>query len=235
MYGKFFKEIDTEEKAYFLGLLFADGHISTEEKKYKQVIIRLCEDDLSLLEKMSSIIECNEPVYTAPQANRYSTKGQFSLHLGREWDNLKDYAKKDILPNIQKDLLHHFVRGIFDGDGCISIDKRSLENENWKFVAGDFFILLNQIEHAEVIRSIICEAINAKPTKIVEKFGNGIVPVYKVRWGGTNKLISIREWLYRDATIYLERKKEKFNLITNGSKDPWNKGLKLINRGRPRK
>lgn len=38
--------------------------------------------------------------------------------------------------------------------------------------------------------------------------------VFVLKWGGKNKLIGIREWLYEDSTVFLERKKKKFDSIS---------------------
>ena len=46
----FFNKIDTEEKAYFLGFLYADGYNNTDRNS---VALSLKEDDKEILEKYS--------------------------------------------------------------------------------------------------------------------------------------------------------------------------------------
>jgi intein-encoded DNA endonuclease-like protein len=111
----FFDIIDTEEKAYVLGLIYSDGSV------YKRgnihcIAIRLQEDDKDLLEKVALAMGTNKlPMYISPRRDRYSTKGQYALDIKnkklteRLLDmNVKD---KDNIPDIPKNLYHHFIRG----------------------------------------------------------------------------------------------------------------------------
>ena len=117
---KFFEVINTEEKAYFLGLLFADGHIS------KNNCLMLTMKDLDIIEKFKKSIESEHPIkYNKdknPTINIRSKKICEDLKkIG--FNNKKSYFVdfEKILSFIPKELLNHFVRGMFDGDGSIKI------------------------------------------------------------------------------------------------------------------
>lgn len=55
-----FDNIDTEEKAYWLGFIFADGYISSLNAKYKNVFeLSLSIKDLNHIKKFNSFMEYN--------------------------------------------------------------------------------------------------------------------------------------------------------------------------------
>ena len=54
--------------------------------------------------------------------------------------------------------------------------------------------------------------------KIKRIYGQGNIPVYKIRWGGTNNLVKIRTWLYSGADITMLSKQEKFYKIKSGDR-----------------
>ena len=102
---------------------------------------------------------------------------------------------------LKHEYLHHFMRGYFDGDGCIS--KCSLVNKR-KVVQKSFNILgtFNFINAYKIILEKNC---NINCNKICKK-GN----IYSISYSGNVIINNIYNFLYKDATIYLERKKYKF-------------------------
>ncbi len=207
-----FNEIDTEEKAYLLGLIYSDGCIAKDIPQKRKITIALCEEDRDLLVDIANRFSLCSPTYIKPQENRYSNNGQYKIHLYKEfWEPIYNLNMKETLPNINNCLINHFIRGIFDGDGCISIDKRTLV---YKFVSGTFYILFNKLEHAQIVQDIICKNTSVNPTKIV-----GIKThtefVYRIRWSGSKNIIKIRDWIYNNSSISLSRKKNKFYEIVS--------------------
>lgn len=212
MYGTYFSQIDTSNKAYILGLIFADGCL----KNIGQLALE--ENSKNLLEQIALEIGCNQPRYIPSQENRYSKKGQYRISIGKERENLKKLIgiNKDKLPTLEANLRSHFLRGVFDGDGTISLDKRYIKLYPNSAIPGDFHILFNFREHAEACSLWLQEEAKVNKTKIIQRYGQGMIPIYRIRWGGTNSLISIRSWLYKDAEIQLERKKNIFFSIKEG-------------------
>ena len=64
----YFEVINTKEKAYILGFLYADGCISSyyknERLKAMAMEIQLKYDDIELLEKIKNELEANVPITT---------------------------------------------------------------------------------------------------------------------------------------------------------------------------
>jgi hypothetical protein len=103
-----------------------------------------------------------------------------------------------ILKYIPKNLFHHFIRGIFDGDGSICDKKPS-------------FIITNKKSILENIQIVLCKELLIKHKNLYLANGN----TYDLAIGGKNQVVLIREWLYKDATIFLQRKKDKFYNVIN--------------------
>ena len=129
MYNNELKNIDSPEKAYLLGLFYSDGCIHSNDGSYYASII-LHEDDKYLLDiivdkfpffRLSkntnhawSIVCTRKAIVEDLQAN--------GVLFRKSTDN-KEFLK---LPNLDNNLIHHFVRGYFDGDG--SVYKQKLGN-----------------------------------------------------------------------------------------------------------
>lgn len=125
--------IDKEWKAYFLGWLISDGNIYTNSNKYT---ISLCitESDKYILEYFSNkFYSKNKPLnyrkarlkkgtnYLAKPLYRFQIDNVYLVNklkeigiIERKTNNIKI---PKIIPNF---LIRHFIRGVFEGDGCIS-------------------------------------------------------------------------------------------------------------------
>lgn len=200
----FFSNIDSEEKAYFLGLLVSDG--CNNRKGFR---INLQEDDKYILEKFKETIEYTGSLMCIKPSNP-KHKIQFALDITSE-KICEDLSKlgvvpakshKTYFPDIPEHLWHHFIRGVFDGDGWINVYERGSTTLG---IVGNN-VLINRIQE------ILIEKCGLSKTKVtVNKYSTNIISFYQ---NGTQKIISIRDYLYKDATIYLTRKYKKlFSLI----------------------
>jgi hypothetical protein len=208
----FFDVIDTEEKAYVLGLLYADGYNNTIKNN---VCISLKEDDVEILKRISEIIQPTKPLFyldmSADNRGMKNTKNQYRLTINNKHISQKlvelgcGKAKTEILtfPNIQQVpeyLLHHFIRGYFDGDGSVS---------NGKSFKID---IISTPEFLLDLQCILKDNININVTKLnySRKYSKE-VNIATLNIGGRLQCIRFKEWLYKDATIYLKRKKKVFD------------------------
>lgn len=116
----FFEKIDSEEKAYVLGWMYADGNV-TDDGRWR---ISLKESDLSIIEKIKDVV-----VYTGPVHQR---DGMAEICVSRKkmCDDLCALGcvpRKSLIlefPSMDRvpfDLLNHFMRGVYDGDGSLSL------------------------------------------------------------------------------------------------------------------
>lgn len=59
----FFQEINTEEKAYWLGFLMADGCILDQPQRSKRLTVALKEKDINILHKLNKSLERKKIIF----------------------------------------------------------------------------------------------------------------------------------------------------------------------------
>lgn len=205
----YFDVIDSEEKAYFLGLLYADG--SHNLKKYC-ISLELQEEDKPILDKLTIILQPDKPLFFN-RKRKENHKNSYKFYVSSKYMSNRlselgvgqNKAFTIRLPELRDDLIHHFIRGFFDGDGCISI--YLIKN---KYQSCSFSITSNR-EFLEKIQEILIEQLQLNKTKLArDNRGNNISSLV---YGGKQNCLKIRDWLYKDATVYLQRKHDKFYSI----------------------
>lgn len=208
----FFENIDTSEKAYVLGFMYADGNL---HKKYYHIKLKLQATDKSMLEKINSIMQSNKPLYHHKSKN-IKHQDQYSIVISNK-KMYQDIMKHGLYPNKTYDLkftrsfnsslLSHFIRGYFDGDGWItsygsnnpSIKKNVLE-------AG----FTGTHGMCEFVKQVLCENNINSSLKIDKRTDNRII---SLRIRGAKNISKFKKFVYKDSTLHLERKEEKFNHV----------------------
>lgn len=204
----FFNEINTEEKAYILGFICADGHI--DSKNYR-INITLQDQDFKLLEDIREAMQSNHPIKRGiVKNNPYKNTENKILHQcsisinGKELvtpliqigiAGNKTYSLNSSIMNyVPKYLVRHFLRGYFDGDGCISWDKRYKSgNKSTIHVAGNLDFLENSFN-------------KYFPTNCTLRLYKKSTKCYDYTIQDKKQVLKFLAFLYNDAKIYLERK-----------------------------
>lgn len=125
----YFDIIDTQEKAYWLGYMYADGYVSSSNGKKVGVTSK----DIDHIKFFRDDLDSDYPVniYEAHTAYGDSVYGRLLISSDMLYDSLVSHGcvehKSKILlpPNIDADLERHFLRGFYDGDGSIKKHKLS--------------------------------------------------------------------------------------------------------------
>lgn len=209
----YFEKINNPDKAYFLGMLYADGYI---DKNRKYIRISLTESDKEVLDFLKKSInhtgELKKIYFSKYNKKKYTSRDSFCLHIFNK-KITNDLINLGCIPNksftlefptfnqIPKYLMGHFIRGYFDGDGCISIMSGSYKNGKRAKIAiiGScmFIDKLNKFLHKKNINSSYLTF--AKNPKI------------KYLWIARNDEIkNFYNFIYNNCTFSLERKKNKF-------------------------
>ena len=226
----YFNKIDSEDKAYFLGLLFSDGYNHSCTKN-KYVAIGLNISDKYILDTFQCFIGSNYPIKIRHRNNEnHSDLAHLQLNsniLSNDLTKLGcvqnktyivEFPSKEILPY---NLTRHFVRGYFDGNGCVwegerktMIVKDKLYKSgyreriihNVKFnITGSYMI----ISH---IQNILVECLGFSKTKLNNRNDNISTTL---EYSGRLQMKKFYEYIYKDSSIYLNRKKDKFESILN--------------------
>lgn len=207
----YFHNIDNEHKAYWLGFIYADGTITNTgsgNTKVNRMSINISNRDVELLHEICKDIEYKNPkikVYT-PCESTYGT----SLMARVDFTSVKLCADLQswgvrpnktgtlsILPDIPEELIRHFIRGFFDGDGSV------VGKPHCSFsIIGDAPFLIE-------IQKILMEECSLNKTKLYA-YPHKSVDIFDLTYGGRLQLGRIFNYLYKDATIYLNRKYEVF-------------------------
>jgi len=198
----FFDKIDTEGKAYMLGFLYADGY---NNEKRRTIQICLQERDKEILEKFKFLLKSNSPIHISEQKNKKYVS--LAITSGKISDNLVKYGcmqaktfKIKFPTFLEEDLLRHFIRGYVDGDGYIG-----------------YYGECNRFELSITSTKEFCEEL---ANILVDKFG--VHHAIRTRHPENNNnirtlritrkkdVINCINLFYKDATVYLERKYNKY-------------------------
>ena len=183
----YFEKIVTEEQAYWLGFLWADGHVNPERGR---IVLTLKKDDWKHVFRFAQAICTDAPI------RMDNEKCVLEIHSKKMCKDIIDKNFRKGVPKIPAQLIRHFIRGFFDGDGTIT---KLRENEyEVSFTNSDPIIL-------KWIGDVISNAIGCKPRKILKDHN-----AFRIRFGGTDIVRGIRDFFYENSTIFLERKYQKF-------------------------
>lgn len=206
----YFDQIDSHDKAYILGFLFADG--SNNLKKHT-VSISLQEEDKDILEKMRELVESEKELEFLDYSNKhdfgYNYKNQYRLlffsgHMCSSLKNLGMIPNKSLkllFPTIPDEYLNSFIRGYFDGDGSFTY--------NWsKFGKPQGIIgITSTLDFCETAESYIYKNTGVHGIISDASNHNGIT---KVLTYSTKKCKPVLDWLYKDADLFLKRKHDRY-------------------------
>lgn len=208
----YFEDIDCQNKAYWLGFIYADGYVSVRKNGQKCFGVAISSKDEELLVKLNKSLNSNYKI------NRYITKSN-GEYKSVEYSRLlitSDKIVDDLIshgvvenktsiaepPKIKYELIRHFIRGYMDGDGSIS---KSNKDYRVSFLGTD--AILTYISEYLLKEGII---------KNINKFGKrkkGQV-VSDVAYGGNIQAQRILDHLYKNSEIYLYRKFEIYKNLS---------------------
>lgn len=196
----YFSKIDSEHKAYWIGLFLADGCIFK-----RSLQVKFKESDRILLETFLSDIGANHPIYSTEWKGRKYCGIQITAP--RLVEDLQRYGvvprkttKLSWPQEIPVSYLNHFMRGFADGDGGFyTYRSNSSLGFSFSVSCGSPSFLTRYCES-------LAQAIEAPTAKIIKQKGHN---TFQFSYSGRLRVKSIFDFLYFDATIWLPRKREK--------------------------
>lgn len=208
---KYFDDITTEHQAYWLGFLYADGYILSARNRpdkpneSQSFGFSIAESDSELFIKFKEDLQATNPVHYYKNNNiefkNAQQCGRILLTSQHAVDSLKKYGvvenKTFFLkaPPIDKKLIPAFIRGYSDGDGSITIDKNN--KYHWCILGTKELLIFVQ----DFFKTNI---------KLFQRFPERNNNNYTLNYCGNNQVPKLLDIIYKDATIYLQRKYNKY-------------------------
>ncbi len=192
----YFDVIDNETKAYFLGFICGDGCVI---KNGNSVQIVVHKNDSCILEILKKEMCMTYPIsFRGEYAKlRFTSKHVKEILVDRYGIVPNKSLVIKYPKNIPNEFNRHVVRGIFDADGSIHLDK-SNRQLRWSIVSGSK-------DFVESIQNIIVNELGLNRTLISFRKG-----VWCLCYSGNRQVKRIYDWLYEGADVYLPRKKTVF-------------------------
>lgn len=202
----YFRRINTEHKAYWLGFIAADGCVLS---KRNTLSISLSERDRDHLYRF--LIDLNIDVaprsydHIGPQGQplrassiRVASKGLIIDLLRNGIVDRKTYCLEWPTPEqLSTHLIRHFARGYVDGDGCW-YSNASTNSLHFECIGRTAFI--------EQLQKVIVRECDLNITKLGKSRNSSVTST--VRYGGDRQCARIANYLYKDAARYLPRKRD---------------------------
>lgn len=229
----FFEKIDTEVKAYILGLMYADGCVYSNKNQTKYAKLDLKSDDKYLLEIIAKEMnnECpikthtyNRKEYFSYQDKTYEFVHSMSRLQMRSDKVVDDLIKLGCSPKktfnimfpsnniVPKDLLRHFIRGYFDGDGSISYSERKSNSKTRNIYLHFILTFTGTYDFISSTKKYINDNVVNFTGDIRSRWDNN-KNNYTLSIDGNDIIQKILDWIYEDSHIYLKRKYEKYKLL----------------------
>ena len=213
--------IDTEEKAYWLGFIFADGYISSDSLKGKSrylLEISLKASDKNHLDKFNKFMKhenANKVTIEDAKCGKVICKRcRWYVANKHLWETLNSYGctpRKSLtlkFPDISifknKNLIRHFIRGYFDGDGCLTRHINKTIVTPVASILGTYEFLDSIVKYIGINGNIRHDYRHSNNTFSIEF--------------NKKATISFINYIYNNSTIYLDRKYKLYNFFKNGSR-----------------
>lgn len=195
----YFSKIDSHEKAYFLGLFFSDGYISSTPYG-KNLGIGLQKQDRYVLEFLKNEWNVNNKISDYKNSSKLQVTCEQLykdlLNLGiQENKSHTDYT----IPNIEDKFINSFILGYFDGDGCITIKSSGYSVVS---ICCNSKVFLKSLKNKLLQFDIVTREI------ITEKRPNN--DLYVLYLSKRENQLKFKNFLYGNSKIFLKRKYNKF-------------------------
>lgn len=209
----YFSKIDTSEKAYWLGFLYADGGVFSDGYKINSVTVKLSIRDKEHLISLKRALGYTGQIKDGSYAATFPIKkynGAFkssqlritSKKMVKDLITLGCHQNKSLtvcFPNnstVPADFISHFIRGYFDGDGSVS-------------TSGPQVSFLGTYQFLEEIRTILHKTIGTSIVKIHRHNR-----IFHLHYNGRLQCNDIGKYMYNNATVWLGRKRKKFDQLS---------------------
>jgi hypothetical protein len=186
----------TPESCYWAGFIAADGNI------YNNILsIELAKCDENHLFKFCDFLEREHHLWYRRVTCSISIRSNKIID-GLSSFNITPRKSYTLKPPIIDDFAKHYIRGYFDGDGCVGKSGKYLK----------FTIVSGSNEILQWIKNILCDVLDIGNPSVLERKNT---KTFYLSFNGTKQVRKIMDWLYEDCgTNFLERKRLKYQFLT---------------------
>ena len=226
----YFDNIDDEHKAYWLGFIWCDGYMAIRNRNNRisyEFKLSLADHDYRHLEKFNNDIggsykvkhyQCNGFAgrNKAMEARILITNQYFGKLLVDSYGIIPNRTNcSGLLSCIPSHLMKHFIRGVIDADGSFCHYVAEESNKYGTYIVQKCTVdiggqpeLLKAIEQYLIENNIVNNFDRKIHKRHAEDERDGVYRTLK--FCGRNQAMTLLHYIYDNATIYLDRKYEKF-------------------------
>jgi intein/homing endonuclease len=228
----YFEKIDSEDKAYFLGFIVADGCIikdneNTKKKAQNRLVIGIQERDREILEILNNKITPYKKLNVFIRNRKHEiwqNNVTFKVNSNKICNDLEKLgvnsrkSGNETFPDLKEELITHFIRGFFDGDGCIYIKTINKTcKHGGKLKNKIVFCCLNK----QFLEMLQIKLNNFGKIKAIKRKNRQEIFIYTI--DKNIETINFFTFIYQNSSVYLKRKYNKFlqgnpvltNILTN--------------------
>lgn len=199
----YFSNFKGRESAYILGYTMADGSIAEQNGKCSGVHFACAIKDRALLDGIKRELNLHFEVKEVKNGTgvrlRLDCATVAEAFEANGVVRRKTYIDCDF-PIMPERCLPHYIRGVFDGDGCVYYNQEA-GNMSVQFLGSKKFI--------SGLRDVLTERANVRENSVLSRPGH-----WSVAWQSADQIKRIHDFMYPSGDyMFLERKREKFQRI----------------------
>lgn len=211
---------DTEESFYVAGFLAADGWKTRKGGGGYTIGLQLAAKDFDQLKRIHTLLSCTSPFkfregcrcIAGNEKESITQSYTFVFNSERCYNDLERFGVvenktyKLRFPEwlIDHPLVHHYMRGYIDGDGCFGLFESEKEKSHVYFCMKGTKELL-EVFHNILLKNGVCQD-NERRNKLTAKNGKKHPAFDTLRYSGNGVLSKMYDFIYKDATVFLPRK-----------------------------
>lgn len=206
----YFDVIDSEAKAYLLGFITADGSVHYRKRNSNKGVLRLGVQirDIEIINLLKHELNSGSKIIY----DKREKKETVLLSVSSD-KIVKSLAKYGVVPNKtysldslykdfnNEDLFRHYLRGLIDGDGCITSTKNE---QHW---------LLYFCSYSKMMALDFKDTINKMVGLSIHNNVYDCKTSYRAAWNKKEDVCKICKFLYTNCNYYLTRKYQKANMV----------------------
>lgn len=210
----YFEIIDSEDKAYFLGLIIADGNVFVSNGGNRQASISITLDlkDEYMLLKFKECVNTNTNIgHDGRGCGTIAVRSNIMANELAQYGIVPRKTFIAYLPKVEDKYMSHLIRGIMDGDGSIHSKQSPRDDGHNRYLhsisfCGTYELMTN-------ISDYIYKYLNLNVKPKVYKYKDKSLSEMKIQ--NINDMFKFGQWIYENSTIYLKRKKNIYNEFLN--------------------